>query len=412
MKVLVSSDETGLVKEVICPKGTDTSKKEGIKPSSLRNICADPAPSVKQRVTSMTIVGDYLVTLRLNGDVCVYNSVDYELEKTVSLCNDKPISLINYQTHNAVIVAFETSKVFILSLDDFKPIQVDLPVEDNKVIASFVSNPFKDGVFAYGGEENDVKIVSFYEKPSAKFVKTKFNPSIIFSAENVPNDFLDLRVPVSIKHIRFMEENKFITVTKYGQLRIYDTTIKKRPINDFKIGPKPIMQVTLNNDNAILSDTTNMIGKYSLTIIDPKATKINSASAGELRRPSVKLLGKFNEGGNTGATHAITNFEDKYVATGGLDRYLRIFDINTRKLVAKVYLGTQISSIIILTDEDEESEIEQPKVSDARKLKLNRKKRLNNNNDDEDDDKLWDELESNSQVKSDKSLKKKSRKIV
>lgn len=417
MKVLVSADETGLIKEVICNKGTDTSKKEGIKPQSVKNICDEPAASIRARVIDMTIIDDFLITLRLNGTLCIYRLNDYDLVKDVNLCGDKPISLINYQDHNSVIVAFETNKIFIISLDTFETIQVDLPVKDNKPIVSFVSNPFKSGVFAFGGEENDVKIISLYDNPNNKtFSNTKFNPTIIFEAENVPNDFLDLRVPISIKHIRFMNEHEFITVTKYGQLRIYNTTIKKKPIHDFKIGPKPIIQVTLTEDNAILSDTTHLIGKYSLTQIDSKAVKIQSASAGELRRPSVKLLGKFSEGTNSGATHAIYNYDDKYVGTGGLDRYLRIFDINTRKLIAKVYLGTQISSIIILNDEDEgnEEDGDSKDISHNKKIKLNKKKRLNtNDDDDDDDDEIWNQLESQSQPKKhDKKLQKKSRKIV
>lgn len=408
MKILASSDETGLVKEIVCSKGTDTSKKEGIKPSSLKNICTEPAACLKNRVTDMTIINDYLVTLRLNGTVCFYSLDDYELIADVDLCGDKPISLINYQQHNAVIVAFETNKVFVISLDNFSPIQIDLPVDGDKTIASFVSNPFKSGVFAFGGEENDVKLVSLYDKPNKELSKTKFNPTIIFTAHNVPKDFLGLRSPISVKHIRFFEEHKFITVTKYGQLRIYDTTIKKRPIHDFKIGPKPIIQVTLNKDNAILSDTTNLIGKYSLTKIDPNATKIQSASAGELRRPSVKLLGKFSEGGNTGATHAIYNFDNKYVATGGLDRYLRIFDIDTRKMVAQVYLGTQISSIIILDDEPVD---EDKPESNVMNIKLTKKKRINTNDNDEEDEALWNQLEASDQPQNDNKLKKKSRKV-
>ncbi|EGV62648.1 hypothetical protein CANTEDRAFT_115213 [Yamadazyma tenuis ATCC 10573] len=385
MKVLVSSDETGHVKEVVCLKGTDTSKKDGVKPISVSKVCLEPAASLKSRVLHMIIFEDYLITLRIDGVVCIYTLSDYTLVKYIKLTSVKPVSLINYSQFGCFIAAFENNKVFIMTVED-EPVELNLPVEDKNptIIATFAPNPFKDGEFAFGGEENDIKLVSLFEKPNKKFMSTKFEPKIVFTAENVPNDFLDLRVPISVKHIKFLEENKFISVTKYGQLRIYDTTIKNQPIHDFKIGPKPIIQVAISEDNAILSDTTSLIGKYSLTKIDSNATRINSASAGELRRPSVKLLGKFNEGTNTGATHAIYNFENKYVATGGLDRYLRVFDIKTRKLVAKVYLGTQISSIIVVEDDEEEE-------------------------DDEED--MWTQLETNTKEPEPKKLKKKSRKL-
>lgn len=412
MKILASSDETGTIKEIICPRGTDTSKKDGIKPISVEKVCLEPKPSSKSKVIDMTVVDDYLITLRITGDLCIYNLENFELLKEVHLSDDKPVSLVNYGHLNSVIVAFETNVIYVVELENFKFKQVQLPVHDEdkgKVISTFVSNDFKDGLFAYGGEEYDIKIISLYKKPNtSSFLKTDFQPEFVFVAENVENDFLDLRVPISNKHIRFFEENRFIAVTKYGQLRIYDTTESKQPIHDFKIGPKPIIQAVLQEDNVILSDTTSLICKYSLTKIDPNATRINSASAGELRRPSVKALGKFSEGGNTGATPALYNFEDKYLASGGLDRYVRVFDINTRKLVAKVYVGTQISSIILVSDEPEETELEAP---DSKSSKLSKKKRVNKEveDDGEDEEDMWNELENNSVPK--KIIKKKTRRI-
>lgn len=391
MKVLVSSDETGTIKEVICPRGTDTSKKDGIKPSNIEKVCLDLSPSLKSRVKHMIVLDEHLITLRLDGVVCIYN-LNYELIKSHTLHNTTPISLLGLEQHSAFVAAFEDGTIFIATIDH-DPVKISL---NSNPIATFVENPYKDGEFAFGGEENDIKLVNLYEKPSKKFMSTKFNPTVVFGAENVPNDFLDLRVPVSVKHIRFIEETKFISVTKYGQMRMYDTSAKTAPIHDFKIGPKPIIQVALYKDNAILSDTTNLIGKYSLTKIDQNATKINSASAGQLTRPSVRLLGKFNEGGNVGATHAIFNYNDNIIATGGLDRYLRVFDAESRKLVAKVYVGTQISSIIILSDDETANEV----------VKLTKKKRVVV--DDEEADDMWNELEKADQPK---KLKKKSRKI-
>lgn len=408
MKILASSDETGTIKEVICPRGTDTSKKDGIKPTSVTKVCLEPNPSSKSKVMSMTTVDEYLITLRITGDLCIYNLADYELIKEIHLSDEKPVSLVNYGHLNSVIVAFENNVIYAVELKNFKSKEIQLPVHEDdkgKVISTFVANDFKDGVFAYGGEEYDIKLISLYKKPNtSSFTETKFKPEFIFVAENVENDFLDLRVPISIKQIRFFETDKFISVTKYGQLRMYDTNESKQPINDFKIGPKPIIQAVLHDENVILSDTTSLICKYSLTKIDANATRINSASAGELRRPSVKALGKFTEGGNTGATPALFNFEDKYVVAGGLDRYVRVFDINTRKLIAKVYVGTQISSIILLSDEPEENDIE------AESSKISKKKRVNKEVDDEDDEEeMWNELETNSAPK--KVIKKKTRRL-
>lgn len=401
MRVLVSSDETGLVKEIICPKGTDTSKKDGVKPETINKLCNEPQASLKARVLEMIQIDNQLITLRINGDLCFYDMTkeddDFKLIKSLSLCEDRPVSLIDYSRLGYVIVAFETNKIFIVDLKLYKHKELIIPYEKKvKPIVTFVENPYKDGEFAFGGEENDVKIVKLFDKPPKSLAK--FTIEVIKTFRNVPNNHLDLRVPISIKKITFLEKEKFLTVTKYGQLRIYDIN-NDRPLNDFKIGDKPIIQISLCNNNSeiILSDTTSLIGKYSLTKFDSNATKINTATSGTLKRPSVKLLGKYSEGSNTGATHAIHNFQEKYVGCGGLDRYLRIYDIETRELIVKAYIGTQISSLIILEDDEV---IEEPKPE----------KRILESEDEEsdDDNEMWQQLESNEKAK---QLKKKQRKF-
>ena len=432
MKILASSDGTGVVKEIICQSGTDTSKKDGIKPQSLRNICTEPESSLKTRVIEMIVFNTYLITLRINGVVCIYDakSEEYPLVHVFNLDNDEndnPISLVNYSDHNAIMVAFESGKIFIMDINDFKrqPIIVNSPTP--KKIATFVEYHEQNGVFAYGGEENDVKLIKlFNDINETSFLDTKFTSEIIFTAKNVPNNHLDLRVPVSIKKIKFLDSDpesnsyKFITITKYGQLRIYDTSSNIRPIHDCKIGEKPLIQLVgaQNDDTVVISDTTNLIGKYSLTQFDSKATKINSAAAGQLVRSSVKLLGKYSEGGNTGATHAIYNYKDQLIGTGGLDRYARIFDLQSRKLIAKIYLGTQISSLIIIKNDDDKEKEQKPKLN-KKKRALNKDRKGNDEDEDEDEDEedadeIWKQLEAkpDNQTIPAKSLKKKSRKLV
>lgn len=418
MRVLVSSDETGLVKEIICTKGTDTSKKDGVKPESINKLCNQPQASLRARVLEMIQIDNQLVTLRINGDLCFYDMTkeddDFKLIKSLSLCEDKPVSLVNYSRLGYVIAAFETNKIFIVDLKLYKHKELIIPYTKKvKPIVTFVENPYKDGEFAFGGEENDVKIIKLFDKPPKSL--SKFTIEVVKTFRNVPDNHLDLRVPISIKGIRFLEKEKFITVTKYGQLRIYDMN-NERPLNDFKIGDKPIIQLTLcnNNSEVILSDTTSLIGKYSLTKFDSNATKINTATSGTLKRPSLKLLGKYSEGSNTGATHAIHNFEGKYVGCGGLDRYLRIYDLESRELVVKAYIGTQISSLIILEDD---KVVEEPPKKTVKKRTVESDDEDNDESDESesDDNDIWDQLLSNvktpQKTQQKTQLKKKQRKI-
>ena len=94
-------------------------------------------------------------------------------------------------------------------------------------------------------------------------------------------------------------------------------------------------------------------------------------------------MGKYQEGGNTGAIFGVLCFKDTFVATGGLDRYLRVYDLETREMVSKVYMGSQIADILFLEGEEEEESEEEV-------------------DEEEENNALWDELESNRPAKKQK----------
>ena len=52
-----------------------------------------------------------------------------------------------------------------------------------------------------------------------------------FQAKNVPHDKLDMRLPVWIKDIAFVDSPSVcVTGTAYGQLRLYDICASRRPV--------------------------------------------------------------------------------------------------------------------------------------------------------------------------------------
>lgn len=428
MKLLVTSDDTGSVKEVVCSRGTDTSKQDATQPKAIRNVCAEPGASISNRILQMiNFKSTFLVTSRLGGQVAVYdiNHEDYELIHTYQLPtsdDDKPVSLIEYEEYDVVLVAYESGCIYIINFNngnfDLKPIEIKLP--GNKRISAFIHNPHADGIFACGGKENDARVVRLFKgEITTKVFETEnkedfFKPEVIFTARNVKNDHLDLRPPIWISKILFFKEGpkdgfKFLTATRYGQVRIYDTTHGKRPIHDYKVCEKPI--VTLHfadsrEEEIIISDTHNLVAKYSLTKIDSKAFKTHSASAGEITKPVSKLLGKFSAGGNTGAIFGVNIYDNEIISTGGLDRYLRVYDLESRDILAKVYLGVQISDVLMLDSEDEEEEVEAEQTEKQSKLEK-RKRRIAMEENESDEEELWNQLEDNNKTK----IEKKKRKV-
>lgn len=422
MKFLVSSDDTGGIKEVICSRGTDSSKKDGQQAKSITNFFDGPEVSSKSKIIKMdTYKSQYLIASRLDGRVCIYDLTKdplpeeeeekYQLLHQYSLpitSDEKPISLLIIEQKDVIIVAYNSGRVFFIHLNngafDLEPISFQLK---RKEVDAFVSSPYNCGVFAYGGKENDLKVIRLFNNLPLKAFKSSetskyIKEEILYAAKNVKNDHLDLRVPIWISNIRFFETEskdhfKLITSTRYGQVRIYDSTHGKKPLADYKVSEKPILTMNFSNseqDEIIISDTHNLIAKFTLSQIDEKALKTNSASAGEIVKPVPKLLGKFSSGGNTGATFGVEFSDFDIVAFGGLDRYLRVFDAQSREILVKVYLGVEISDIVILDAEDEEEE-EEVNIESG-KLNIQKKRRRDILElEDEDKEDLWQTLEDN-----------------
>lgn len=427
MKVLAASEDTGSVKEVICPRGTDTSKKDGVQPKSVRNICNEEGTSIKSRVLQMEVSGDYLIACRLGGTLCIYDitTENYDLVHTYEFDeiakDDKPISLLEDKVSEVIIVGFESGKVFFVTLNDgkfdLKPISVEISLK-KKEITCLTIHPTEPGVFACGGKENDAHIFRLYEgKIPLKVFKNAdkfFSSEILFSAKNVKNNHLDLRSPIWISKIQFIEleqqpkdKFQFITVTRYGQLRIYDTAHGRRPTKDYPLCDRPILALnytTPEQNEIIVSDTHSLVAKFSLTEVDQRAFKSNSASAGRIIKPVAKLLGKYT-GGNTGAVFDLDVVDD-LVATGGLDRYVRVYELDSREVVAKVYIGTQINSVIILETEEEDEEETEYTDESGKKRKVVEEDEKDDEQDEED---MWKQL---GEVDEEKSVVKKKRKVA
>lgn len=418
MRIFASSDETGNVKEVVCSLGVDTSLKDGERPELVQNILQkDDFTNVRTRVHQLKIFQEkYLLAHRLGGILCVYEyfassqvaGENYGLIHSYKFpidMGDKPVSLVTFEEHGFAVAAYESLKIFLVYLDDLElePLQIDLPLRDQTEAGqtvttnAFVHCSYNPGVFAYGGKDNDLQIVRLFDSKTDMSKNSfmdanKWKIKVLFRGDNVEPDHLDLKVPIWITQILFTKETTkkafhVITSTRYGHIRKYNTKEDAQPLDSWKVSEKPI--ITLNFANSeqteiIITDVHTFVAKLSLVQIDAKAHRIVSASAGTFYKPSLKLLGKFSEGGNTGAIHAVAISKDK-VAFGGLDRYLRVFDIQTRKMLMKVYLGTQISWVCVLEDAETTQQA----------------------NEAAEDDELWDQLDN----KAEPAIKKRKRNI-
>lgn len=392
MRILASADEIGNVKEIICHKGTDTSLKNGQQPTSVSVLLQSSELSVvRHRIFDMVVLkSNRLVALRHGGFV-TFSNIDLEngaelsshlLKLPLEEPEDNPIGLLYLEEHDSVLAAFQSGAAYIIKIDEdhlnLEPIAVMLPkskTEESSFLSAIVQNPNDPGIFASGGKNSDLVVFRLFKSKSVENLDLNAlvcKPKVLFRAENVEPDHLGIEQPVWIRKILFSKSStsrhfRLITATNYGQIRVYESKEDSEPIGSYKVNDKPLISLQFaceSEEDIVVSDTHTFVARLSLTQIDKKAQKIISASAGTFYKPSLKLLGKFSEGGNTGAIHGVdVDKKESLIACAGLDRYLRVFDIQTRKLLAKVYLGVQVSSVLILdpTDESTQSgELEAP----------------------------------------------------
>ena len=68
-------------------------------------------------------------------------------------------------------------------------------------------------------------------------------------AKNVPNDELNLRVPIFDVDVAFSAQNNnvFHVSTGYGEIRTFDKKVKPRPVNDKKVFDRKINKMVISN---------------------------------------------------------------------------------------------------------------------------------------------------------------------
>ncbi|ODQ77856.1 hypothetical protein BABINDRAFT_163234 [Babjeviella inositovora NRRL Y-12698] len=385
MKVIVSADDSGSLKEVKCVRGTDTASQTAPQPSAIETYCTTTLAQKVQQLIVCTINNRQVaLAARRTGTLEVIDLETYEVVKKFEALSaaltDPFIALIFNETH--IYLATQSGLVTIIDPNggkfDLPPVKINL----RGPLSAFINHPLQKAVFAYGGKDNDLKVVSITndnkltklsisKKTKAEDVKI----TQLFQAKNVKNDHLDLRVPVWISKIMFLDPVasadpkhwELATITRYGQLRKYVTSNGRKPIQDIKVSEKPLLTLTStpNSEEIICSDSHTTTAKYNMT--------------------TGRLVGKFP--GAVGAIQALhADFESGLISTGGLDRYLRVFDIVSRELVAKVYIGSKISSVWFLEDDEPVEEVAVKHTSRKRKTEEEEEE-------DSETEELWKKLE-------------------
>ncbi len=140
----------------------------------------------------------------------------------------------------------------------------------------------------------------------------------MWQARNLPNDELDLQIPIYDTDICHLNENFICVTTGYGDVRDYDTRGQRRPSNSVK--------VTKDKEQQCL------LGKITPSVLKPEHLVFVSTQEGHIvaldRRMNFRVIRKLM--GNKGSVRALTSFVGgdgrEYVVSAGCDRHVRIFE--------------------------------------------------------------------------------------
>lgn len=318
MKVVAALADSASVQELRFKKTVDTSKQSSELPE-IEEVLPGPSTGNKKQAAIthfLRVDEDTIVVARKNGSIDKGTDTIAHLESAI----------VGLALLNEFVIVFSANG-HSLAIGRSKTINFQL--RNNLVCV--VQDPSNPSKFASAGDEELPDVFELTIKKSAA------NTKVYWQATQPPNDMLDLPELNKVSAMTFVGVN-LISVTSHGRLRVYDTTKESGQ-------PDHMVQVT---KDALKSITTDPANPGTVIIGDSRST----VSRWNVEPP--KLLGHYK--GVNGSTRCIS-VKGSFVALGGLDRYIRIFDIVKRQPAGKVYIGKEIWAIqLIRTDEDEDED--------------------------------------------------------
>ncbi|CAH8389559.1 unnamed protein product [Eruca vesicaria subsp. sativa] len=184
------------------------------------------------------------------------------------------------------------------------------------------------------------KSVSFfcYQKPLPS-VNVSSNQSLLGQP---PKDNLGIFTPTWFTCAAFMsndDHRKFVTGTKSHQVRLYDVSAQRRPVLSFDFHETAITAITEDPDGH-----TVYVGNASADL-----------AAFDIR--TGKLLGNFLGKCSGSIRSVVRHPQHQVIASCGLDRYLRVYDVNTRQLISAVFLKQHLTGLVFDSGFSGEAEI-------------------------------------------------------
>ncbi|XP_055389130.1 WD repeat-containing protein 74 [Condylostylus longicornis] len=181
--------------------------------------------------------------------------------------------------------------------------------------------PINKNLFASGGKErqNNLKVFDMNESKE------------IFKSKNLPNDYLQLEVPIWDSDLGFIDGNLVATCSRYGYVRVYDIRKQRRPILKYATPEEQTSFCSLiARDNYVYCGTT-----------------MGMAKAFDIRK--FKNFVHTYKGFTGSVSDLYLDESGKYLVSSCLDRYVRVHNSDTCVMLYQCYVKSKATRILVKT---------------------------------------------------------------
>ena len=338
---IISGDEFGLIKLISTQKKSVIDQYGSIDSSkSIINIFSkndtkdsdSDANSEKENNENINLFISSLhenYTLNFNEKriISMYKNEDSEINFISSTIKFEA----NPNNNTILINGTSDNKLNIVSFDEdyeFVNSSVYMPMENSNIALKRVSNSFF----------NKESVYSLY-KNSPLVLYNIQNQKIEFKGKNLPNDELNLRIPMYDTDVVEVKNNPRLNYvsTAYGEIRLYDKKASTRPSLNKKVTNSKINKIDITDDGNYLFIGDNL-GYCAMLDIRKNFS------------PSKVFKG------NSGSIRTLVNIgQNNNLIVAGFDRYIRWYDYNNGD-DEKVFVKNKINSAILVGLEKNKNE--------------------------------------------------------
>ncbi|XP_063900748.1 WD repeat-containing protein 74-like [Zophobas morio] len=257
-------------------------------------------------------------------------------DKTVEIIDVEDgnvVSTLKDYTHNGNFISIEGIESYIVTASSDGVIRyVNYAPDESKEtckknfnasVSCVHTSPANKSIIAIGGREFDLHL---YDLTSDK---------PLFKAKNISNDSVDLRCPVWVNRLIFLNDSGYHVAvgTGYHEIRRYDTRAQRKPVQRVNFGDLPITAISKLSEDKIIAGNS---GGYMRTV--------------EFRSKSkVLLTTRFR--GSLGSIRAIAKHPElPYVVSAGLDRHLSLYSQANGRPLERIYLKQRLNDILFSSE--------------------------------------------------------------